>query len=60
MIAAVLLGLVGIFAVAVGLLSMLAAVMPTFGGSNDAGSLPIGAVIFAAGIALIFCAGTLI
>lgn len=59
MVWAILTGILGLGAAALGAFSMLMAFMPKFGGGDDAWAFPFGLVIFGIGLALIFWAGTL-
>jgi len=56
---AILVGLLGVLITAVGVIAMLTAFMPKFGGGDEAWAFPFGLAFFGCGIAVIFYAGTL-
>lgn len=60
MIAAILIGSVGIIVTCIGVLFIVSTAMPSFGGrrGNEMGILIFGSILFFAGIALIFYAGS--
>lgn len=59
MIWAILVGLLGLVATCFGALSMFMAFMPKFGGGDERWAFPFGLAVFAAGLGLIFWAGSL-
>ena len=56
---AILFGLLGLVATVIGALSMFMAFMPKFGGGDERWAFPFGLAVFAAGLGLIFWAGSL-